>query len=96
MNDCINIHSLVYVLELEDDCWYVGKTHHLNVRLAQHWNGSGAKWTKLHKPLKLSRVIMNQTEQHITDDYIALFGKEKVRGGSWTRSPSISLDAGLI
>jgi len=87
MNDCINIHSLVYVLELEDDCWYIGKTHHLNVRLAQHWQGTGAKWTRIHKPLRLSRVSMTETEQKVALDYIALYGKENVRGGSWTRCP---------
>lgn len=85
MNDSITIYSLVYVLELENDKWYIGKTHNLNVRLAQHWGGQGAKWTKLHKPLKLSRVVMYQTEQKVTDDYIGLFGRENVRGGSWTR-----------
>jgi predicted GIY-YIG superfamily endonuclease len=85
MNDSITIYSLVYVLELEGDNWYIGKTHNLNVRLAQHWSGEGAKWTKLHKPLRLSRVSMNETEQKVALDYIALFGKENVRGGSWTR-----------
>jgi predicted GIY-YIG superfamily endonuclease len=83
--ESITISSLVYVLECEQDKYYIGKTHHLNMRLAQHWEGKGAKWTKLYKPIKLLRVIMNETEEKVAKDYIALFGKENVRGGSWTR-----------
>ena len=83
--ECITIHSLVYVLECEQDKWYIGKTHHLNVRLAQHWQGTGARWTRLYKPLKLSRVIMDATEEKVAQDYIVLFGRDNVRGGSWTR-----------
>ena len=87
MNDCITIHSLVYVLELEDDCWYIGRTFHLNMRWAQHKNGTGAKWTRLHPPIRIARVSMTETEQKVALDYIALYGKENVRGGSWTRCP---------
>jgi predicted GIY-YIG superfamily endonuclease len=85
MNDCITIHTLVYVLELEGDNWYIGKTHNLNVRLAQHWSGDGAKWTRLYKPLRLHRVSMTETEQQVTNEYILLYGKDNVRGGNWTK-----------
>jgi predicted GIY-YIG superfamily endonuclease len=85
MNDCITIHTLVYVLELEGGNWYVGKTHNLNVRLAQHWSGDGAKWTRLFKPIRLVKVSMTETEQEITNEYILLYGKDNVRGGNWTR-----------
>lgn len=87
MNDCIAIHSLVYVLALSGGFFYVGKTHNLNVRLAQHWSGKGAKWTQLHTPIKLSKVYMNETEQEITDLFIRIYGRDKVRGGNWTRCP---------
>ena len=83
--DALTIQSLVYVLELEDDCWYIGKTFHLNMRMAQHWSGQGAKWTKLHKPLRIARVLMNASENEVTKDYMVLYGSDKVRGGSWTR-----------
>ena len=59
-----------------------------NVRMAQHFAGMGAKWTKLHKPLKVLEVLYPLTpglENKITQKYFELKGKEKVRGGSWCR-----------
>lgn len=81
----ITIYPVVYVLELEDDCWYVGITMNLNQRLAQHWTGNGAKWTKLHKPVKIFSVTYQGHEQDITNEMIVQHGKEKVRGGNHTK-----------
>ena len=41
----------VYVLQLQDGCWYVGKTSQLDQRMRAHATGSGPEWTKLHPPL---------------------------------------------
>jgi predicted GIY-YIG superfamily endonuclease len=81
----IVVFPVVYILRLEDDCYYVGITMNLNQRLAQHWTESGAKWTKLHKPIEVLRVVYRGDEQDITNDMIALYGREKVRGGNHTR-----------
>jgi predicted GIY-YIG superfamily endonuclease len=89
----IELNACVYVLELEDSCVYVGATMNFNVRMAQHFSGIGAKWTKLHKPLKVLEVIYPMIaglENTITQKYFALYGKEKVRGGSWCRVQSQS------
>ena len=87
MNKAITIYPAVYVLELEGDNYYVGMTHNLNQRLAQHFSGNGAKWTKLHKPISVLRVIYPATqddlENIITKEYIELYGKDKVKGGSY-------------
>ena len=50
MTKAITIYPAVYVLELEGGNYYVGMSHNLSQRLAQHFSGNGAKWTKLHKP----------------------------------------------
>ena len=42
----------VYVLELENSCWYVGKTTNLESRLAAHARGEGSEWTRLNPPVK--------------------------------------------
>ena len=87
----IELNACVYVLELKDSCVYVGATMNFNVRMAQHFSGIGAKWTKLHKPVKVLEVIYPMSpglENTITQKYFALYGKEKVRGGSWCRVQS--------
>jgi len=81
----IVVYPVVYVLKLEDDCYYVGITLNLNQRLAQHWTGLGAGWTNLHKPIEVLRVGYPGHEQGITNEMIALYGRDKVRGGNHTR-----------
>jgi predicted GIY-YIG superfamily endonuclease len=85
MLEPIVICPLVYVLHLEDDCWYVGVTYNFNQRYAQHLSGAGAKWTRLHKPVSVEKIVWNGCEQEVTEEYITLYGRDKVRGGSHTR-----------
>lgn len=80
--------SLVYILKLEDDCYYVGYSENLNRRLSQHFNGDGSKWTKLHKPVKLMGVMVGgKSEETIeTLRLMVIYGKDFVRGGSYTKT----------
>lgn len=80
----------IYVLELENGCYYVGSTNFINKRLSQHIEGKGADWTKLHKPIQLieSNVVyvesineLTYLETEKTIEYMKLYGHEKVRGG---------------
>jgi predicted GIY-YIG superfamily endonuclease len=81
--------SLVYVLELEHDCWYVGQTSNLNCRIAEHLGFTsrypGTNWTIEHKPIRIHEVIIgnNQTENEVTETYIELYGADKVQGGKY-------------
>ena len=36
----------IYILELENKKYYVGKSANPNFRLEQHFNLSGSQWTK--------------------------------------------------
>lgn len=40
----------VYILLCEDGSYYTGYTKDIANRVAQHVNGSGARYTKMHKP----------------------------------------------
>lgn len=78
----------LYVLELEDSCWYVGITTNFNYRMAQHFSGQGAIWTKEHKPKRVFKVFYPATremENEKTLQLIEKYGAEFVRGGSWTK-----------
>ena len=47
---------LIYILELENKKYYVGKTTNPDFRLEQHFNNSGSQWTKKYKPIKVRSV----------------------------------------
>lgn len=80
----------LYALALEDGCYYVGSTNHVEKRYAQHVAGKGAEWTQLHPPVRIietSPVLVDSSSQLIwletekTIEYMKRFGHEKVRGG---------------
>ena len=83
----VTILPMVYVLELEDECWYIGITHNLNLRFAQHMAGDGAVWTKMHRPIRIYDVYSEDAtlrlENEVTQKFMEEFGEDKVRGGSW-------------
>ena len=77
--------GVVYTLELEDGCWYVGWTKDPSTRIASHFLGAGSKWTQLHPPISVASVVLGD-EQLENLTCIALMcrhGWEKVRGGHY-------------
>jgi len=78
----------IYILELEQGKYYVGKTDHTFQRFNQHNTGSGAKWTQKYPVVDLydfHRNMRNHDENRITLQMMRKFGAENVRGGSWTK-----------
>lgn len=82
----------IYVLELEDGFWYVGKTHHPKSRFWQHTHGKGAEWTKLHRVVRCAerRLFYVETEydedrheNETTLEWMKREGWRQVRGGAW-------------
>ena len=43
----------IYILELQENKFYVGKTNNPNFRLNRHFNSNGSVWTKKYKPIKV-------------------------------------------
>ena len=78
----------IYVLELQGDKYYVGKTNHTFQRFNQHKSGSGAKWTQKHKVKDLfafHKDMKDTDENKITIQMMKKYGVRNVRGGSWTK-----------
>lgn len=76
----------VYILELEKDKFYVGKTSDPDNRINRHFNNDGSVWTKKYKPIKLLELIENcddYDEDKYTLKYMDIYGIENVRGGSF-------------
>jgi len=85
----LTVYPQVYVLQLEDDCIYVGNSLSLSNRLSQHWQNLGARWTRLHKPVRVLEVIMvtegdaNDIENKRTLELMQEHGAHLVRGGRY-------------
>ena len=78
----------IYVLRLQGGKYYVGKSDNVAKRYQQHLAGSGSAWTKLHRPVSLVKTIENVSpfqEDAITKEYMAKYGTENVRGGSYVQ-----------
>ena len=78
----------IYVLKLETNKYYVGKTNNPNFRLEQHFNSSGSTWTKMYKPLFVDVVYPDCDsfdEDKYTKMYMVKYGIGNVRGGTYSQ-----------
>jgi hypothetical protein len=76
----------IYILELENKKYYVGKTTNPKFRLQQHFNSNGSEWTKKYKPKNVLELIPNCNdfdENKYTLQYMSKYGINHVRGGSF-------------
>lgn len=77
----------IYVLELENNKLYVGKTDNPNIRLGEHvMNMKSSSWTRYYKPLKLLEIkkCYNELDEDFTTiQYMKHRGIDNVRGGSF-------------
>lgn len=84
----------LYVLELEDNCYYIGMSRNVEKRFKAHLKGS-AGWTKKHKPISIIAVKPTGTnsdseasvlEDDLTLEYALKYGSDYVRGGGYCQS----------
>jgi hypothetical protein len=78
----------IYILQCENDKYYIGKTKNYITRLDQHMNNRGSEWSKRHKPIKVLKVLPCHDgfdEDKYTKMYMSRYGIDNVRGGSYTR-----------
>ncbi len=80
---------IVYILELADSHYYVGRTNitNLSKRIAAHKKGKGSSWTSLHKFIRVKSV--HNTDNIFMEDYatkrlMLKHGINKVRGGAYS------------
>ena len=77
----------IYVLQLQNNKYYIGKTLNPHFRFETHFTNNGSEWTKLHKPIKILELIPNcdnYDEDKYTYKYMDKYGIDNVRGGSYT------------
>lgn len=78
----------IYVLKCENEKYYVGKTKNSLKRITNHFRGKTTAWTSLHRPLSVIEIIEGCDafdEDKYTKKYMALYGIDNVRGGSYVK-----------
>ncbi len=78
----------MYILKCADGSYYTGSTKYLEVRLAQHQAGEGARHTKKRLPVTL---VYYEVFQRIDD---AFYREKQVQG--WSRKKKEALIEGRL
>lgn len=76
----------IYVLELVENKFYVGKTTDPEIRIETHNKYNGSVWTKKYPVVKVLEIISNSDdfdEDKYTLKYMEKYGINNVRGGSF-------------
>jgi len=78
--------NYIYVLQLVEDRYYIGRTTNILNRIEQHFIGYGAIYTKKYKPIKVIEIVeelSKDDEKNKTLEIMNKYGWEKVRGAQW-------------
>jgi hypothetical protein len=77
--------STIYILELEQTKYYVGRSKRLKTRILNHFSDNGSEWTKLYKPIRVISQIKGDgfDEEKHTLLTMDKYGIDNVRGGSY-------------
>lgn len=77
----------IYVLKLEKNKFYVGKTGNFFNRMEYHRAGT-CEWTQLYKPVDVVEVrqsVGEFDEEITTKSYMKMYGIDNVRGAQYTQ-----------
>jgi hypothetical protein len=77
----------IYVLKLEEEKYYIGRTENPDFRLEQHFNGNASAWTNKYKPVQILQLYTgdNGDEDKYVIKYMDLYGIDNVRGGTFSQ-----------
>jgi len=78
--------SKIYVLQLQDNKYYVGKTNDVDARFAEHLSVEGSGWTSKYPPISVIEIRESKSpldEDTVTREYMMKFGIDNVRGATY-------------
>jgi len=78
--------EFIYILQLGQNKWYVGRTNNLQQRIQQHMDNEGCEWTKLYGFISVESTSQGNgfDEDKITLECMDTYGIENVRGGIYS------------
>ena len=87
MRTAVYTMETLYVLECEDNKWYVGKSSDIQRRFKQHTEVKGSEWTREYAPIRIAEtrtITSPYDETNTTKDLMKKYGIDNVRGGAYT------------
>lgn len=78
----------IYILQCEEDKYYVGKTDTNKFRIDTHFDSNGSEFTKKYKPIDIYQIIPEcdkYDEDKYVKKYMDKYGIDNVRGGTYSR-----------
>jgi len=81
-----NTTIYIYILELEQNKYYVGQSVEPEIRLQSHFDGHAAQWTQMYKPIRVLSVepkVSAFDEDGYTIQMMMKHGIDNVRGGAF-------------
>mmetsp|Transcript_2578 Transcript_2578/g.4829 ORF Transcript_2578/g.4829 Transcript_2578/m.4829 type:complete len:476 (+) Transcript_2578:125-1552(+) len=89
----------IYVLQCQNDKYYVGCTNNLHRRIKEHLSSrGGSSWTRAHKPLKLVKVYNRIPQEYylgkeaqVTAELMLTHGINNVRGAMFSEMRDYSV-----
>jgi len=83
------VEECLYILSLQDNKYYVGRTTDLTRLISEHINGIGSEWTKLYHPvgtpIQLPLTGSFGEEDQKVKELMTKYGINNVRGGSYSQ-----------
>jgi len=79
----------IYVLQLTQDKFYIGKTDNPKFRINSHFKKGGCAWTKKYNPTQIIGLFPDCDdfdEDKYTLKYMSKYGIDNVRGGSFCQT----------
>jgi predicted GIY-YIG superfamily endonuclease len=83
----IKQREYIYILELEENKWYIGRTKNIDKRIDAHMSGNGSDFTKKFKVKSVYKIYSMKTnfdEDNKVKEYMMLYGVDNVRGGTYS------------
>jgi hypothetical protein len=78
--------TYIFVLELENNKYYVGKTLHPEFHFNKDFTSYAKEWTTKYKPIKIIELVSFSTNYDVDRyviKYMKKYGMDSVRGGSF-------------
>ena len=78
----------IYVLQLDQKKWYIGKTENSKFRIDTHFDCKGSSFTTKYPPKEIYQIIPEcdkYDEDKYVKKYMDKYGIDNVRGGSYSR-----------